>query len=114
MPDQTNVRLVGGEFTAFVFGSEWDGRGRIDACDPPRQFRVTKWEEEGTEDVVAAELVADNNHTILDVEVRGLALDKLWAYGARWQALVEDLGAHLAEQKCGDWRQMGRARSFLS
>lgn len=27
---------VGGEFTAKVTASGWDGRGRIDVCDPPR------------------------------------------------------------------------------
>lgn len=94
---------VGGEFTATVFGSGWDGRGRIDACDPPRQLLVTMWEEEGAEGVVAAELVTDGDDTILVIERRDIPLDQLYAYGAGWQAHVEDLGAHLAGQDCSDW-----------
>jgi len=94
---------VGGEFTAFVNGSEWDGRGRVDECEPPRRFRVSKWEDEGAVEVVTAELVSHGDHTMLEVEVRGLAVDKLWAYGAGWQALAEDLAAHLGGQSCADW-----------
>jgi uncharacterized protein YndB with AHSA1/START domain len=94
---------VGGEFTANVFGSGWDGRGRIDVCDPPRQLRVTMWEEEGAEHVTTAELLADGDHTTLVVEVRGVPLDVVYAYGAGWQAHVENLGAHLAGQDCADW-----------
>ena len=29
---------VGGEFTATVFGSGWDGRGRIEMCAPSAAF----------------------------------------------------------------------------
>jgi uncharacterized protein YndB with AHSA1/START domain len=94
---------VGGEFTAAVFGSGWDGRGRIDVCVPPRKLEVTMWEEEGAEGVVAAELVTDGDDTILVIERRGIPLDAVYAYGAGWQAHVEDLGAHLAGQDCSDW-----------
>jgi uncharacterized protein YndB with AHSA1/START domain len=89
---------VGGEFTAFVYGSEWDGRGQIDVCDPPRRLRLTKSEEAGPETVVTAELEADGDHTILVIEVRGIPLDKLYAFGAGWQVDVEHLVAHLAGQ----------------
>ena len=94
---------VGGEFMAFVSGSGWDGRGRVDACDRPWQFRVTKWQEGGPEEVVAAALVSDAENTELVLEVRGLPLDKLPGYGAGWQVLVEDLAAHLAGRECADW-----------
>jgi uncharacterized protein YndB with AHSA1/START domain len=94
---------VGGEFTATVHGSGWDGRGRIDECDPPQRLEVTMWEEEGAEGVVAAELVTDGAETILMIERRGIPLDMLYAYGAGWQAHMEDLGAHLAGQDCSDW-----------
>jgi uncharacterized protein YndB with AHSA1/START domain len=89
---------VGGEFTAVVFASGWDGHGRIDACVPQRRLEVTMWEEEGAEHVVAAELAADDGHTTLMLEVRGLPLDFVWAYGAGWQVHLEDLGTHLTEQ----------------
>ncbi len=94
---------VGGEFTATVFGSGWDGAGRIDECDPPRRLRVTMSEEEGPEHVTTAELVADGDHTTLLLEVRGVALDMAYAYGAGWQAHVESLGAYLAGQDLADW-----------
>ncbi len=89
---------LGGEFTATVHASGWDGRGRIDVCDPPRKLVVTMWEEEGDEGVVVAELVADGDHTILLIERSGMPLDRAWAYGAGWQAHLEDLSAHLAGQ----------------
>jgi uncharacterized protein YndB with AHSA1/START domain len=94
---------VGGEFTATVHGSGWDGRGRIDECDPPRQLRVTMWEEAGAEHLTTAELVADGDDTVLVLEVRGVPLALVYAYGAGWQAHVENLGAHLAGQDCADW-----------
>jgi uncharacterized protein YndB with AHSA1/START domain len=93
---------VGGEFTVTVFGSGWDGRGRIEVCDPPRKLEVTMWEEGEAEHLVAAELVVDGDHTILVIERRGIPLDMLYAYGAGWQAHVEDLAAHLAGKERPD------------
>lgn len=90
---------IGGEFTAYVWASEWDGRGRIDACVPQRRLKVSVWEKEGEEHVVAVELVADGAHTTLKLEVRGVPLDLVWAYGAGWQVHLEDLGAHLSGQE---------------
>jgi hypothetical protein len=54
------------------------------------------WEEEGREHVVTADLVAEQDETVLALEVRGLPLDLAWAYGAGWHVHLEDLGAHLA------------------
>ncbi len=94
---------VGGEYTATVFGSGWDGRSRIDVCVPPRRLEVTAWEEEGLEAGMTAELVADGDGAILVIERRAIPLDLLWAYGCGWQAHVEDLVAHLARQERADW-----------
>jgi uncharacterized protein YndB with AHSA1/START domain len=85
-----------GEYSAVVFASGWDGRGRIDACVQPQRLTVTMWEQEGAEHTIAVELSADGNHTILALEVRGVPLEYVWAYGAGWQEHVEDLGLHLA------------------
>jgi uncharacterized protein YndB with AHSA1/START domain len=90
---------AGGDFTALVLASGWDGRGRIDACDPQERFEVTMWEQEGQEHAVAAELTVDDGQTVLLLEVRGLPLDLVWAYGAGWQVHLEDLGTHLAGQE---------------
>lgn len=87
---------MGGEFTAFVLASEWDGSGRINTCVPPETLSVTMWEEQGVEHVAAAQLVADGSHTIFELVVRGVPMEVLWAYGAGWQEHAEDLGAHLS------------------
>lgn len=87
---------AGGEFTAFVLASEWDGSGRINTCVPPQSLSVTMWEEEGVEHVASAQLTADGSQTILELVVRGVPMEVLWAYGAGWHVHVEDLGAHLS------------------
>jgi len=89
---------VGGEFTAYVLASEWDGRGRIDVCVPQQKLDVVMWEKVGQEHVVAVELIGDGDITKLILEVRGLPLDLVWAYGVGWQVHLEDLGAHLSGQ----------------
>jgi uncharacterized protein YndB with AHSA1/START domain len=94
---------VGGEFTATVFGSGWDGRGRIDVCVPPRRLRVTQWEQESSVAVVTADLVTDGDATTLVIESRGIPVDLLWAYGCGWQTHVEDLAAHLAGHERAGW-----------
>jgi len=88
---------VGGSFTAFVLASEWDGRGRIDVCLPPRRLEVTVWEEESAKHILAVELSDEAGQTILALEVRGLPLDVVWAYGVGWQIHLEDLCAHLSQ-----------------
>lgn len=91
--------LFGGEFTAFVFANEWNGRGRIDACVPQQRLEVTMWEEEGKEHSVIAELVADGHLTTVELEARGWPMDLVWAYGVGWQVHLEDLGVHLSGQE---------------
>lgn len=93
---------LGGEFRAR-FTSSWEGRGRVDVCEPPRRLLVTMGDEEG-ETVVEAELTPDGEYTYLVVEERGLPLGAVAAYGAGWQAHIEDLAAHLAGRPAGDWR----------
>jgi len=80
-----------GEATALVMSSGWDGRVHIDTCVPRRELRVTMWEEEGSRHSVSAELLADGAKTDLAIEVRGVPVDLLWAYGAGWQEHIEDL-----------------------
>lgn len=102
---------VGGEFTATVHGSQWDGRGRIDVCQPPRRLEVTMWEEGGAQSVVVAELVDDDGGgTVLVIERRDVPLDKAYAYGAGWQVHIEDLASHLAGHDCVDFGEAWLAR----
>jgi uncharacterized protein YndB with AHSA1/START domain len=101
---------VDGEFTAFIPASGWDGRGRIESCDPPRQLRVTMWEDEGAKGAIAAELVADGDDTMLQFEKRGIPLDLPWAFGAGWHAHFEDLAAHLGGEDRTDLAARWNAR----
>jgi uncharacterized protein YndB with AHSA1/START domain len=86
---------VGGEFAAIVLASGRDGRGRIDVCVQQQTLSVTMWEKEGAEHTAESQLVADGDRTILVLEVRGVNLEWVWAYGAGWQEHLEDLGSHL-------------------
>jgi hypothetical protein len=52
---------------------------------------------------VPAEIVSEGDRAILMLDASALPLDKLYAYGAGWQAHVEDLSAHLAGQERSDW-----------
>ena len=96
----------GGEFRIFVESDDWEGTGRVEACEPPRRLRVTRRESDESwrkgqgsppfDAVVDATLTPDGDQTILIVEVRGLPLDRIAAYGAGWQIHVENLAAYVA------------------
>jgi uncharacterized protein YndB with AHSA1/START domain len=94
---------LGGDFTAFVPSSGWDGRGHIDVCVPREQLSVTMWETVGEEQFVTVELFAVGDHTDLRLEKGGVASDLLWAYGCGWHAHLEDLADHLTSQENPDW-----------
>ena len=85
--------LLGGEFRA-TFTSGWEGRGRVDVCEPPRRLLVTMAPGRENETVIEAELVAYGDQTRLVLEERGLPLEVLAGHGAGWQAHVEDLAIH--------------------
>lgn len=87
------------------FTSTWQGRVRIDRCEPPHRLRVTMIDDEDGEETVAeAELRSDGEQTLLVIEERGLPLGVLDGHGAGWQAHVEDLAAHLAHREPAPWR----------
>jgi uncharacterized protein YndB with AHSA1/START domain len=86
----------GGDFSAFIYGSEWDGRGRIDSCVPLRELSVTEAEEGGPEVTVRVRLVPKGDATTLDVEVAGLPPELLFAFGAGWHTQLERLGEYVA------------------
>jgi uncharacterized protein YndB with AHSA1/START domain len=86
---------VGGEYEAVVYSSGWEGRGRIEVCDPPRTLRVTATENDGQSDGVTAQLVTSGSDTILSIEVRGVPLENVWAYGVGWHTHVESLAEYL-------------------
>jgi hypothetical protein len=78
----------------------------VDACESARRLLLTMRDADPQpgqldETVIEATLTADGGQTILVVEVRGMPLDLLAAYGAGVQIHVEDLAAHLAgRERC--------------
>lgn len=109
---------AGGEYTTLITISGWDGRGRIDLCEPPHRLRVTTWEEVGKEQVVAVSLSAVGDCTNLEVEVRGVPLDLVWAYGSGWHIHLENLGTYLAGRECAEsesrWDELERTYREMS
>ena len=99
----------GGEFRLSV---EWDGNGRVEACEPPRRLRVT-WRESDEsfrkgrgvppfDATIEATLTPEGNQTSLVVEVAGMPLGKIAFYGAGWQIHAENLAVHIAGRERGD------------
>ena len=118
----------GGEFRVYIESDGWDGTGRVEACEPPRRLLVTTRETDeswrkghGVEpfDVaIEAILTADGDQTILVIEVRGMPLDRIAAYGAGWQIHAENLGAYLGGRGRGDselrWHELVPAYQELA
>jgi uncharacterized protein YndB with AHSA1/START domain len=100
---------VDGEFTGFVFVSEWEGRGTVDACEPLRKLHVTMWEEGQSKQKAKAELFGSNPTTLI-FEEDGLPLEYVWAFGAGWHMHFEDLALHLAGNDRTDFSSTARAR----
>jgi uncharacterized protein YndB with AHSA1/START domain len=94
---------VGGQFRAR-FTSSWAGTGEVEVCDPPHRLVVRTWEEGETPTVMEATLTADGDVTRLVVEERGLPLGSISAYGAGWQAHLEDLAGYLAGRDDTRWQ----------
>ena len=94
---------LGGEFRARFFASEWEGTGRVEACEPPQRLLVLTTDadepDKPYEHAIEATLTVDGDQTILVWEERGMPVDQLAAYGATIQVHVEDLAAHLAGQE---------------
>lgn len=88
---------VGGEYSAHVHASGWEGTGRVEECDSPRRFLVTSGEADDPSDKsTEVTLSRDGAQTVLVVVQVGLPPDLTWAFGAGLQIHVEDLAAHVA------------------
>lgn len=88
---------LGGELRAHYFASGWEGRGRIEACDPPQRLLVLIRDVDDPEaaydrgNALEVTLTADGGATVIVWEERGMPLDLLSAYGAGIQVQFEDL-----------------------
>jgi uncharacterized protein YndB with AHSA1/START domain len=100
---------VGGAITA-TFTSSAEGDGRIEICDPPSHLLLTMQPGADDEAQIEAWLSAEGSRTRLVVEERGLPVDRLYAYGAGWQAHLDDLGRSLAGQP-SVWQERWRELS---
>ena len=99
-----NLR-VGGEF--HVRHADGERTGRVDACEPPQHLLVRLRDADPRpgqpeEILIDAELTADGGQTVLVVEVRGLPLHLLAAYGTGVQIHVEHLADHISGRESSD------------
>ncbi len=118
----------GGAFHLYLESDDWSGTGRVEACEPPRRLRVTTRESDESwrkgqgvppfDETVEATLTADGDQTILVIEIKGMPLNALAAYGAGWQIHAEDLAAHLAGRGRSDtearWHELVPAYQDLA
>lgn len=118
----------GGAFHLYIESNDWDGTGRVEACEPPRRLRVTTRESDESwqqgqgvppfDEAIEARLTADGDQTVLVIEVKGMPLNMLAAYGAGWQIHAEDLAAYLAGRERGDtearWHELAPAYRELA
>ena len=96
----------GGIFHTRLDPADIDATGRVEACEPPHRLLVTtretveSWRRgQGAapfDQSVEATLTTEGTGARLVIEVRGLPLDLLAAYGAGWQIHAENLSAHLS------------------
>jgi uncharacterized protein YndB with AHSA1/START domain len=103
---------LGGAFRTYLAGPDLENIGQVDVCDAPRQLRVTLREtdesyargEGPAPHVTSIEvtLTPAEDKTDLVIEVRGLPLKKIAAYGAGWQIHAENLAAHVTGQDRAD------------
>jgi uncharacterized protein YndB with AHSA1/START domain len=102
----------GGQFRLYIESADMDATGRVEACEPPRRLLVTTRETDESyrrgrgaapfDESIEATLTADGDQTILVIDVKGMALDKIAFYGAGWQIHAENLAAHIAGRDRGD------------
>jgi len=118
----------GGEFRLHLESDGWDGTGRVEACEPPRRLLVTTRETDESfrkgrgappfDAAIEATLTADGDQTILVIEVQGMPLGRIAAYGAGWQIHAENLTAHLAGRERADsearWHELVPAYQDLA
>jgi uncharacterized protein YndB with AHSA1/START domain len=87
-------------------------RLHVESCEPPWRLQVTTRETEESyrrgkgvppyDEALDATLTADDDQTILVIEVRGMPLDAIAFYGVGWQIHAENLAAYLAGRTRGD------------
>jgi uncharacterized protein YndB with AHSA1/START domain len=118
----------GGQFRLHVEDADVDATGRVEACETPRRLLVTTRETEESyrrgqgvppyDQALEVTLAADDDQTILVMEVRGMPLDSVAFFGAGWQIHAENLASYLAGRERGEtearWNQLVPAYQALA
>jgi uncharacterized protein YndB with AHSA1/START domain len=118
----------GGAFRVYLEADDVESTGRIEACEPPQRLLVTTRETDESyrkgqgvppfDAAIDATLTADGDQTILVVEVKGIPLHVIAAYGAGWQIHAENLAAYLAGRERADtetrWHELVPAYQDLA
>jgi uncharacterized protein YndB with AHSA1/START domain len=94
----------GGELQARFFASGWEGTCTVEVCEPPRRLMLLTRSEGEPDGVFEVTLIAEEDHTRLVIEDRGVPLDQIASYGAGDQIHIEDLSAYLAGRERCDAR----------
>jgi uncharacterized protein YndB with AHSA1/START domain len=98
--DFTGEFKVGRTHHSRFHASGAEGDSRIDTCEAPTHFRVTRLDESGKDgNVIDVTLKADGDGTIVALTQAGLPLKWIAAFGAGMQVHFEDLALHLAGQE---------------
>lgn len=102
----------GGTFRRYVEADDWEGTGRVEACEPPRRLVLTNRESEESwrkgqgappfDASLDATLTPDGDETVLVVEVGNLPLEPLPYFGVGWQIHLEKLAAYIAGRVLDD------------
>lgn len=101
--DFTGDLRVGRTHHSRFHASGAEGEGRVDACEAPTHFRVTRLDEQGQDgQVIEVTLKADGDGTVVALTQTGLPLKWIAAFGAGMQVHFEDLALHLAGQDRSD------------
>jgi uncharacterized protein YndB with AHSA1/START domain len=87
---------LGGTYRARYFASGWEGTGLVEACNPEERLLVRTTSSDGSQRQIEATLPAAGDETFLVIEIRGVPLEHIAAFGAGNQIHVEDLAAYLA------------------
>jgi len=96
---------LGGQFTVYLEGPDLRSIGHVEVCDRPNRMRVLTRESDESarrgngpqpyDQTVEATLTADGDQTVVVIEIRGMPLDKIAAFGAGWQIHAENLGNYV-------------------
>ena len=118
----------GGAIHIYVRADDWEGTGRVEACESPTRLLVTTRESDESwqkgqgmppyDATIEATLTADGGHTELVIEVKGMPLEAVAFYGVGWQIHAENLAACLAGRERGDsearWNELLPAYQALA